>query len=294
MPITDDSRVAEELREKYAEKGLDEGIITDTILNTGLLLKVRNQYYPVRCCAIKSILDRAGISGAGLRRVEKNVYARILNDCLKVAKGEALLRISECKTTNYNCQNKWSNDSLPVNYEYQVRHYMAVLNLDRAMIACLYGNNETEFFIRCVERDLDIEEDLIAEEEYFWKENVEKAVEPPYTEKPDLVLESIRRHCGPAEKDADQVKLDRKHILSLERYLKLKEEKAQHEGEAKKLDGLMKEACAGIVEEMGVSCSGVLKDGPVAVSGQPSGDPRDHAEKAGCHHGLLSGKPDSP
>ena len=89
VPITDDSRVAEELREKYAEEGLDEGIITDTILNTGLLLKVRNQYYPVRCCAIKSILDRAGISGAGLRRVEKNVYARILNDCLKVAKGEA-------------------------------------------------------------------------------------------------------------------------------------------------------------------------------------------------------------
>ena len=43
---------------------------------------------------LKEILDRAGISGAGLRRVEKSVYARILNDCLKVAKGEALLRIS--------------------------------------------------------------------------------------------------------------------------------------------------------------------------------------------------------
>ena len=123
--------------------------------------------------------------------------------------------ILECKTTNYNCQNKWSNDSVPVNYEYQGRHYMAVLNLDKVYFACLYGNNESEFIIRCVERDLDIEEDLITEEEYFWKENVEKAVEPPYTEKPDLVLESIRRHCGPAEKDADQVKLDRKHIFSL-------------------------------------------------------------------------------
>ena len=171
--------------------------------------------------------------------------------------------ILECKTTNYNCQNKWSNDSVPANYEYQGRHYMAVMNLNKVYFACLYGNNESEFIIRCVERDLDIEEDLIAEEEFFWQENVEKGVEPPYTEKPDLVLESIRRHCGPAEKDADQVKLDRKHILSLERYLQLKEEKAKHEGEAKKLDGLMKEAFAGIVEDMGVSCSGVLKDGPV-------------------------------
>ena len=87
------------MKERYADEGLDEEIITDTIVNTGLLLKVRNQYYPVRNCAIKSILDRAGISGAGLRRVEKSVYARILNDCLKAAKGEALLRISEGKVS---------------------------------------------------------------------------------------------------------------------------------------------------------------------------------------------------
>lgn len=99
VAITSGSKVEEELKEKYADEGLDEDIITDTIINTGLLLKVKNQYYPVRDCAIKSILDRAGISGAGLRRVEKGVYARILNDCLKVAKGEALLRISEGKVS---------------------------------------------------------------------------------------------------------------------------------------------------------------------------------------------------
>ena len=99
VAITSGSKVEEELKQMYADEGLDEDIITDTIINTGLLLKIRNQYYPIRDCAIKSILDRAGISGAGLRRVEKNVYARILNDCLKAAKGEALLRISEGKVS---------------------------------------------------------------------------------------------------------------------------------------------------------------------------------------------------
>ena len=99
VAITSGSKVEEELKQIYADEGLDEDIITDTIINTGLLLKIRNQYYPVRDCAIKSILDRAGISGAGLRRVEKGVYARILNDCLKAAKGEALLRISEGKVS---------------------------------------------------------------------------------------------------------------------------------------------------------------------------------------------------
>lgn len=94
FPITEGSELAEELKEKYADAGLDQDIIADTIVNTGLLLRDRNEYYPIRSCAIKSILDRAGIQGNGLRRVEKNVYARILNDCLKVAQGEALIRFS--------------------------------------------------------------------------------------------------------------------------------------------------------------------------------------------------------
>lgn len=97
--ITDNSWVAKELKEQYVKKGLDEEIITDTIINTGLVLKIRNQYYPVRGCAIKSILERAGIGGNGLKRVDKYVYARILNECLNKTKGDALIRISEGKVS---------------------------------------------------------------------------------------------------------------------------------------------------------------------------------------------------
>jgi len=99
VAITEGSQMAEEMKERYINDGLDEDIITDTIVNTGLLLKDKNEYYPVRGCAIKSILDRTGIQGNGLRRVEKNVYARILNDLLKVANGEALIRFSEGKVS---------------------------------------------------------------------------------------------------------------------------------------------------------------------------------------------------
>lgn len=169
--------------------------------------------------------------------------------------------ILECKTTNYNCQDKWANNSTPVNYEYQGRHYMAVMNIYKVYFACLYGNNEDEFFIRYMERDLELEEDLIAEEEYFWNDNVKMGVEPPYTEKADLVLESIRKHYGPADKDADKVNLNRKHKVGIERYLELKEQKSKLDQESKKLEEQMKESYAEIVEEMGVSCTGVLKDG---------------------------------
>lgn len=168
--------------------------------------------------------------------------------------------ILECKTTNYNCQDKWAGDSVPVNYEYQGRHYMAVLNVNKVFFACLYGNNENEFIIRQMDRDLDIEADLIAEEEFFWKENVEKRVEPPYTEKPDLVLESIRRHYGPADKDADSIKLNKKYLTEIRSYLEFKEQKAQLDSESKRLEEKMKESYAGIVEALGVSCTGTLKD----------------------------------
>ncbi len=99
LPITAGSALEDELRSQYADDGIDEEIISDTVANTALVLKSKDEIYPIRDCAIKSILDRAGIQGSGLRRVERNVYARILNDVLKVTKGEALLRISEGKVS---------------------------------------------------------------------------------------------------------------------------------------------------------------------------------------------------
>lgn len=60
--------------------------------------------------------------------------------------------IMECKTTNYNCQEKWANNSVPVNYEYQGRYYMAVMNLNVVYFAYLYGNNENEFIIQAIRK----------------------------------------------------------------------------------------------------------------------------------------------
>lgn len=199
------------------------------------------------------------------------------------------LGILECKTTNYNCQDKWENDSVPINYEYQGRHYMSVMNISKMYFACLYGNNENEFIIRYMERDLELEEEFIAEEEFFWKEQVEKKAEPPYNEKPDLVLESIRKHYGPADKDADEVKLSQKHLTSIRNYMELKQKKSQIDSESRKLEERMKESYMEIVEELGVSCLGVLKDGNTeyVVTYNPAyrtGIDKKSLEKLKIHH----------
>jgi len=83
-----------------------KAIIEDTMENTRLLLKARDMVYPVRGCAIMSLLKRAKINGTALNKVEKPVLARILNHCLKVATGDALLRIADGKISAVNAGDR--------------------------------------------------------------------------------------------------------------------------------------------------------------------------------------------
>ena len=53
--------------------------------------------------------------------------------------------ILECKTAHYDVQYLWANGAVPRHYELQVRHYMAVMNIDVAYIACLFSNNENDY-----------------------------------------------------------------------------------------------------------------------------------------------------
>lgn len=167
----------------------------------------------------------------------------------------------ECKTCNYNAKSKWDDDGIPMNYEYQVRHYLAVMNMDKAYIACLYGNNEDEFVIRSIERDMMEEEDIIAQEAYFWNEYVEKQVEPPYSGKPDLILDSIRRYSGYADKSLPEISVSGLEVKDLENYLKLSEEKSQLEKRKKEIEAQQKELIVPFVEKLGAGCKAVLENG---------------------------------
>ncbi len=79
--------------------GSSDEILRDTMENTRLLLKVNGDSYPVRSCALKSVLERARISGYALSKVSKSVFAEILNRCLRVASGDSLIRIADSKVS---------------------------------------------------------------------------------------------------------------------------------------------------------------------------------------------------
>ena len=172
--------------------------------------------------------------------------------------------ILECKTTNYNARDKWEYDGkpiVPVYYETQGRHYMAVMNLNRVYFCCLYGNNEDEVIIRHIDRDMDYESEMIFLEEDFWLNNVQAQVEPPYIENDgELLLESLRRLMGPSSRDAPPVSLTQSQSARVFRYMEVLSEKRLLDAEVRKLEAEKKRLKALIMADMGNSNTATYED----------------------------------
>lgn len=165
--------------------------------------------------------------------------------------------ILEIKTTNYNAKDNWwynGEEIVPIYYESQGRHYMAVMNIDRVYFCCLYGNSEDEAIIRRIDRDMAYEEELIALERDFWENHVLTKTPPPYVEADgDLILESLRRKLGPADKDAPPVLLGQTQFGQLSMLLSLQEQKKALSADVSKLDKDIKRL-------KGMDCPQVLLD----------------------------------
>lgn len=82
----------------------------------------------------------------------------------------------ECKTVSAYSADKWKNGKIPLHYQLQVQHYLAVSGYDAWYIATLIlGKN---FIVHKIERDEDLIQNLIKIEKRFWEENVLAGVMP--------------------------------------------------------------------------------------------------------------------
>lgn len=167
--------------------------------------------------------------------------------------------ILECKTAHYDTQYLWANGAVPRHYELQVKHYMAVMNIDVAYIACLFSNSESDFVWRKIERDLDEEENNILLLLNFWNRYVLNRVEPPLTEKPDMVLAALSRYYGPADKNAPTVTVGAEFAPALEQLLAMKAQKKDLDAQSRKLDEQIKRTYAPIAELMGAACGAICE-----------------------------------
>ena len=201
--------------------------------------------------------------------------------------------ILEIKTTNYNAKDHWWSEDgqeiVPLNYEAQGRHYMAVMNIDEVFYCCLYGNNEDEVIIRHIDRDRDYEEELIALERDFWENHILTGTPPPYTEDGDLILNSVRRHFGPADPSAPELILEGNMALIVPRYLELQAQRNLEKRNYECIEAEMRRLQGRIVAEMGRSCTAVCqgREAAYSISYKPvrkSGISKDNLQRLQAQH----------
>ena len=133
VPLEKEAETIEEACEKELE-----GIVEDTEKNTQLVLKVNKDFYPVRDCAIHTILKRAGINGTGLKKLEKATYAKVVNYCLQVAKGDALIKVAD--EIEIEMEGEWETSSYGT--QYKVETFLEVVPRTReGILGYIYKYN---------------------------------------------------------------------------------------------------------------------------------------------------------
>ena len=140
----------------------------------------------------------------------------------------------ECKTASPYMAGKWKNGSIPMHYQIQCYHYMAVCGADAWYIAALiYGK---EFIVHKIERDEEIISDLIQIEQDFWEKHVQSHTlpDPDGSKTADALIEEYFKKSSPSTvplKGFDEKLERRQELLAL--INKMEKEKKQIEQELK-------------------------------------------------------------
>lgn len=163
----------------------------------------------------------------------------------KTPSGKIIEGIFECKTTSYHIAGeKWGNDKVPPYYELQCRHYMAVMNVPYTIIACAWGNNEVDYGVGFVARDLKIEEDIINLEKDFWDNNVKARKAPALNEEKGVqemdAFKAYKISDKLAAKELNEIShTDAELELAADNYLALTEQKKALEKQLRDIDSAM-------------------------------------------------------
>lgn len=76
----------------------------------------------------------------------------------------------ECKTVSPYSADKWSDGKIPMHYQMQVQHYLAVSGYECWYIAALIFGRD--FIIRKIERDEELIDNLTVIEENWWEKHI--------------------------------------------------------------------------------------------------------------------------
>ena len=107
--------------------------------------------------------------------LQSEEYPFMLADLDGVIYENGEMCIFEAKTASTYKKEIWE-EGVPVEYQLQIQHYMAVTGAKKTYIAALVGGNQ--FFYYEVFRDEELINIIIQVEKEFWRENVKQGIEP--------------------------------------------------------------------------------------------------------------------
>lgn len=146
----------------------------------------------------------------------------------------------EIKNTSEFNRKDWfdgQEEVIPVAYQIQANHYMAILGADRWFVAVLIGG--WDFQWRVIERDERLIESLITIERNFWEQHVLKEVPPEVTAKDTDYLNQLY----PESEPESRIDLSESHYDMIKELLDSKESldyaKEHHEEARNKVKSTM-------------------------------------------------------
>ena len=165
-------------------------------------------------------------------------------DRVAVINGEPY--IIELKTTSYrnvDTIKKWQSGIVPFYYETQVRHYMAVANVDHAAICCAWGFSKDDTALIFIDRDMDYEEEIMDAEGRFI-DLLSCGIEPDTEdENQDLLAKYYAELYGPADDSLPPVELSQYYDKAVANIVKLQRQIELSEKNTDELKRCLHEAC---------------------------------------------------
>lgn len=168
--------------------------------------------------------------------------------------------ILECKSCTYRHASDWAEDAYPLYYEFQLRFYLAVADVNIGAFSALWGNNpDNDLATPSLVRDK-FKEDLIFErlDEWIWSLRNDK---PPTMAgiAPKLALESLGRIYQSSTPGLPTIEFPSKFERPLRRILTLQSQISDCKAEIKKYETEVEAHSARIAELMADHEHGVLE-----------------------------------
>ena len=151
--------------------------------------------------------------------------ADIDRQLIRKANGEP--GVLECKSCTYRKADEWSDGAYPLNYDFQLRYYLAVKDVNYGAFSAIWGNNpNTDLATPSLIRDK-VKEDMIFERLDQWIWSLQHDKPPAMTDVvPKLALEALGRIYGASQKGLPTIKFPSKYEKSLRGIAELQEENA--------------------------------------------------------------------